>query len=62
MAEAVIQITPTTTAATLITRPPLPRYKGKQVDNSDLLEAIDRANLRILEASNLVDSISCQAD
>ena len=62
MAEAVIQITPTTTAATPITRPPLPRYKGKQVDNSDLLEAIDRANLRILEASNLVDSISCQAD
>ena len=57
-----IPITPTTTIATPMTRPLLPRYKGKQVDNLDLLEAIDRANHKLLEASNLVDSISCQAD
>ena len=59
---AKVVVTPTTTTTTPTTRPPLPRYKGKQVDNSDLLEAIDRANRRLLEASNLVDSISCQAD
>jgi len=58
----VVPITPTMTTVTLITRPLLPRYKGKQVNNSDRLEAIDRANHRLLEASNLVDSISCWAD
>ena len=61
-AKVVVPITPTTTTATPITRPPLARYKGKQVDNSDLLEAIDCANHRLLKASNLVDSILCQAD
>ena len=61
-AEVVVPITPTTTIATPTTRPLLPRYKGKQVDNSDLLEAIDRANHRLLEASDLVNSISCLAD
>ena len=42
------------TTTTPTTRPPLPRYKGKRVDNSDLLEAIDHANHRL----GLVDSIS----
>ena len=55
-------ITPTTTTTTPWTRPLLPCYMGKQVDNSDLLEAIDRGNQKLLEATNLVDSISWQAD
>jgi len=59
-AEVVVLITPTTTTTTPTTRPPLPRYKGKQIDNSDLLEAIDHANHKLLEVSDLVDSISCQ--
>ena len=41
-------------------RPLLPRYKGKRVNNLDLLEAINRANHKLLEASNLVDLISCK--
>ena len=52
-AEASTPITPTPS-----TRPPLPCYKAKRVDNSDLLQALDRADLRLLEASNLVDLIS----
>jgi len=47
---------------TVSTRPPLPRYRVKRVDNSDLLQALDRADLRLLEASNLVDSISRKSD
>jgi len=50
--EASTPITPTPR-----TRPPLPRYGAKRVDNSDLLQALDRANHKLLEASNLVDSI-----
>ena len=58
-------LTTTTSALTMLsstptTRPLLPRYKGKQVDNSDLLEAIDHANHKLSEASNLVNSISSQ--
>ena len=41
------------------TRPPLPRYKGKKIDGSDLLR-VDRADLKLLEASRLVDGISRQ--
>jgi len=57
----------TTEASTLITpisttRPPLPRYEAKRVDNSGLLQALDRADLRLLEASNLVDAISRKPD
>ena len=49
---------PTMLSATPTTRPLLPRYKGKRVDNSDLLEAIDHANHKLFEASDLVNSIS----
>jgi len=55
MAEAVVPITPAMTTMTPTTRPLLPRYMGKQVNNSDLLEAIDRANHKLLEVSDLVD-------
>ena len=61
-AELMVPITPTTITTTPRARPPLPRYKGKWVDNSNLLEAIDRADHKLLEASNLVDSISCMPD
>ena len=61
-AEATTPITPTTVMMTPRTRPPLPRYKGKRVDNSDLLQALDRADHKLLEASNLVDSISRKPD
>ena len=56
-ARASIPITPTPS-----TRPPLPRYEGKKVDDSDLFRALDRADLRLLKASNLVDRISCRSD
>ena len=52
----------TPTMLTPSTRPPLPRYKGKKVDGSDLLRALDRADLKLLEASRLVDGISRQSD
>ena len=56
-AEASTPITPT-----LRTQPPLPRYRAKRVDNSDLLQALDRADHKLVEASNLVDSISRKPD
>jgi len=56
-AEASTPITPSPVTLTSSTRPPLPRYRAKRVDNSDLLQALDRADLKLLEASNLVDSI-----
>jgi len=52
-AEPSTPITPS-----LSTLPPLRRYRAKQVDDSDLLQALDRVDLKLLEASNLVDSIS----
>ena len=58
--KVVFPITPTRTIMTLTNRPPLRLYRGKRVDNSDLLEAIDRANHRLLEVSGLVNSISDQ--
>jgi len=49
---------PTTRTLAPSTRPPLPRYRGKKIDGSDLLRALDRADLKLLEASRLVDGIS----
>jgi len=56
-AEASTPITPTPR-----TRPPFPRYRRKRVDNSDLLQALDRADHKLLEASNLMDSILRRPD
>jgi len=53
---------PTTRMLAPSTRPPLPRYKGKKIDCSDLLQALDHANSKLLEASQLVDGISRQPD
>jgi len=58
--EAVVPITSATTTMTPTTRPLLPHYKGNKVENFDLLEAIDRANHRLLKVSDLVDLISHQ--
>jgi len=58
------QIRSRTTTASILTmptpsaRPPLPRYRGKKVDDLDLFRALDRADLKLLEASRLVDGIS----
>jgi len=60
--EVMVSIITTTIMTTPRARPPLPRYKGKRVDYSDLLEALDRSDLKLLEASNLVDSISRKPD
>ena len=43
-------------------RPPFPLYKGKKIDCSDLLQALDRADSKLFEASQLVDGILSQAD
>jgi len=51
-AEASTPITPTPR-----TQPPFPRYRAKRVNISDLLQALDHADHKLLEASNLVDSI-----
>jgi len=51
---------PTTRMTALSARPPLPLYKGKKIDCSDLLQALDCANSKLLEASQLIDGISCQ--
>ena len=34
--------TPASSSATPTTRRPLPRYKGRQIDNTDLLDSIDQ--------------------
>ena len=60
--EAMVSIIPTTIAMTPRAGPPLPHYKGKRVDNLDLLEALDRSDHKLLEASNMVDSISRKPD
>jgi len=53
---------PTTQTLAPSTRPPLLRYKGKKIDGSDLFRALDRADLKLLEAFRLVDGISRQPD
>jgi len=44
-------LAPTTRTLAPSTRPPLPRYEGKKIDGSDLLRALDRADFKLLEAS-----------
>jgi hypothetical protein len=49
-----------TTPTTLTAHPLLPRYNGKRINNSDLLQAIDRADHKLFEAFDLVNSVSGQ--
>jgi hypothetical protein len=53
--------TPTTSLTTSTTCCLLPYYKEKQINNTDLLEATDRVDLKLSEALTLVDSISNQS-
>ena len=50
----------TTSPTTSTTCPPLPHYDEKQINNADLLESIDRVDLKLFKALTLVDSISSQ--
>ena len=52
--------TPTSSSATPTTRRPLPRYKGKQIDNTDLLNSIDRVGTKLAETLALVSTIQSQ--
>ena len=52
--------TPTSSSATPMTRRPLPRYKGKQIDNTDMLNSIDRVGTKLAETLALVSSIQSQ--
>ena len=52
--------TPTSPLAAPTTRHPLPRYKGKQIDNTDLLDSIDRVGTKLAETLALVSMIQSQ--
>ena len=54
--------TPTSPSATPTTRHPLPRYKGKQIDNTDLLDSIDRVGTKLTETLALVSAIQSRAN
>jgi hypothetical protein len=51
---------PTMSPTMPTTRLSLPRYNGRRIDNSDLLEAIDHADHKLFETFDLVNSISGQ--
>ena len=52
--------TPASSSATPTTRRSLPRYKGRQIDNTDLLDSIDQVGTKLAETLALVDSIQNQ--
>ena len=52
--------TPASSLAMSTTRRPLPRYKGRQIDNTDLLDSIDQVGTKLAETLALVDSIQSQ--
>ena len=52
--------TPTSPTATPTTHHPLPRYKGKQIDDTDLLDSIDRVDTKLVETLALVSTIQSQ--
>jgi hypothetical protein len=53
--------TPATALTTLTTRRPLPRYKGRIIDDTDLIEAIDRVSYKLSQTLTLVDSMQNQS-
>jgi hypothetical protein len=53
--------TPAMTLTTLTTRRPLPRYKGRVIDNTDLIEAIDQVGYKLTQTLTLVDLIQNQS-
>jgi hypothetical protein len=54
-----------TTPATALTTPttcrPLPCYKGRVINNTDLIEAIDQVGYKLLQTLTLVDLIQNQS-
>ena len=52
--------TPASSSATPTTRRPLPPYKGRQIDNTDLLDFIYRVGTKLAETLALVSSIQNQ--
>jgi hypothetical protein len=58
---AMAPTSPATAPTTPTTRQLLPRYKGKMIDNLDLIEAIDQVGHKLLQTLNLVDSIQNQS-
>jgi hypothetical protein len=60
MALTMLVTAPTTLAmapTTPATHRPLPRYKGRMIDNIDLIEAIDQVGHKLSQTLTLVDSI-----
>jgi hypothetical protein len=47
--------------SSLATRRPLSRYQGRWVDNSDLIESIDRVTVGFTDTLTLVESIRDQS-
>ena len=63
LAPTMVHLAPTTPAspsATPTTRHPLPRYKGIQIDNTDLLDSIDQVDTKLAKTLALVSSIQSQ--
>jgi hypothetical protein len=58
---AMAPTTPATAPTTLKTRRPFPRYKGRVIDNTDLIEAIDQNSHKLSQTLTLVDSIQNQS-
>ena len=52
--------TPASSSATPTTRRPLSHYKGRLIDNTDLLDSIDRVGTKLAETVALVSSIQSQ--
>jgi hypothetical protein len=57
MAPTTLAMAPTTPT----THRPLPRYKGRMIYNSDLIEAIDQVSHKLSQTLILVDSIQNQS-
>ena len=65
LAPTTVHLAPTMPAspsATPTTCHPLPRYKGKQIDNTDLLDSIDRVGTKLTETLALVSTIQSQSN
>ena len=63
LAPTMVHLAPTmpaSSSATPTTRRLLPRYKGKQIDNTDLLNSIDRVGTKLAETLALVSMIQSQ--
>jgi hypothetical protein len=57
MALTILATAPTTPT----THRPLPRYKGRVIDNTDLIEAIDQVGHKLSQTLTLVDLIQNQS-